>query len=79
MTKDEFKTFCQDEFGMTQFSSPDCFKSMTEVFGVPGRTMVNWIQKDIVRPYFDASVKLYFENKKLSQNLKSIYKKLSSC
>lgn len=78
MTKEDFKNFCRNEFNIKQFSTPECFKPMENVFGVRGRTFVNWIQKDNVRPYFDASVKMYFENKKLSGELKLIYKKLIS-
>jgi len=79
MTKKQLKTFCRDEFGVINFyrSSPE-FETMFKVFGVPLRTIANWSEKDIVRPYFDASVKMYFENKKLSENLKVIYKKLIS-
>lgn len=69
MNKEEFKKLCREEFGVVQFSKPECFKIMTEVFGVPGRTFQSWAHKDNVRPYFVATLDLYFENKRLNKEL----------
>lgn len=71
MTTDDFKTLCRDEFGITMFSNPETYAPMKEVFGISGRAFVNWCYKSSPQPYFDAMVKLYFENKRLkAENLK---------
>lgn len=69
MNKETFKKIAREEFGVNQFSKPECFAKMEEVFGTPGRTFQNWVHKDSVRPYFDAALHLYFENKRKDKEL----------
>lgn len=76
MNKEEFKKLCREEFGVTQFSKPECFSKMTEVFGVPGRTFQSWVHNDNVRPYFDSALGLYFENKRKDQELLRLTKEI---
>lgn len=69
MTNDEFKAFCRDEFGIVQFTKAECFKKMTDVFDIKGRTFVDWAQRNKIQPYFSKSVEFYLKNKKLEQDI----------
>ncbi len=75
MIKAEFIKLCRSEFGITMFSNPELFLPMKQIFGISGRTFVNWFYKDGTQTYFDTMVDFYFENKRL----KAENSKLSEC
>ena len=72
-----FRKICSEEFNVGRFSVISDFDSMSQTFNIKPRTLKEWTVKG-TRPYFDKMYDLYIDNKKLSEDLKIIYKKLTS-
>lgn len=72
-----FRKICSEEFKVNRFSVISEFDLMSETFNIKPRTLKEWTVKG-TRPYFDKMYQLYVENRRMSENLRLIYQKLTS-